>query len=259
MTTNLSLEIPVLSISIVSHGQGALVGKLIQDIAKFSYDFSLHVVLTKNISEELPFRPEEFPFSIEIIENSSPKGFGANHNAAFKRTQGKWFCIMNPDILLPINPFSRLIEEIEQAQGAVIAPAVLSMEGLIEDSVRRFPTPLSIIMKALGLGDGRYPFGIGDEAFVADWVGGMFMLFRSEDYRSIDGFDERFFLYYEDVDICARLRKADHSVVACPKAYVIHDARRTSHRKLRYMRWHATSMLRYLGKHWLPLPSKASH
>lgn len=259
MTTNLPPDVPVLSISVVSHGQGTLIGKLIQEIAKFSYDFSLHVVLTKNVPEELPFRPEECPFSIEIIENSSPKGFGANHNAAFNRTQSKWFCVMNPDILLPINPFSLLIREMEQVQGAVIAPAVQSMEGLTEDSVRRFPTPLSILVKILGLGDGRYSFEIGNDTFLADWIGGMFMLFRAEDYRNIGGFDERFFLYYEDVDICARLGKIGHRVLACPKTYVVHDARRTSHRKLRYMYWHATSMLRYLGKHWLRLPRKVSH
>jgi N-acetylglucosaminyl-diphospho-decaprenol L-rhamnosyltransferase len=109
----------------------------------------------------------------------------------------------------------------------------------------------------LGGGGGRYSFEVGDETFDADWVAGMFMLFRADDYRALGGFDEGFFLYYEDVDICARLWKAGRPVLACPKAQVIHDARRASRQNLRYMRWHAGSMARYLGKHWLRLPNKA--
>ena len=107
----------------------------------------------------------------------------------------------------------------------------------------------------LGLNDGRYPFSVGDETFSANWVGGMFMLFRAEDYRRVGGFDEGFFLYYEDVDICTRLWATGSRVRACPKAQVIHNARRTSRRTLRYMGWHASSMVRYLGKHWLRFPN----
>lgn len=81
------------------------------------------------------------------------------------------------------------------------------------------------------------------------------MLFQAEDYKRVKGFDEGFFLYYEDVDICARLWKAGCRVLACPKAQVVHDARRASHRNLRYMRWHVSSVVRYLSKHWLRFPN----
>lgn len=244
----------MISISVVSHGQGNLVGRVLADLAGFVDAVRFEVILTKNIPERLPFPVDDFPYPMKIVENASPKGFGANHNAAFRLAEGKWFCVMNPDIRLPENPFALLIEEIDRQHAAVIAPAVLSPAGQLEDSIRRFPTPFSLARKLFGRGDGRYAFAVGDETFPADWVGGMFMLFRAEDYQRVGGFDEGFFLYYEDVDICTRLWQVRHRVLACPKVQVIHDARRASRRDFRYMRWHAGSMARYLGKHWLRLP-----
>lgn len=244
----------LISISLVSHRQGALIGKVLADLIAVWGTTSFEVILTKNVPEQFPFALEDFPYPITLLESASPKGFGANHNAAFRIAKGERFCVMNPDIRLPQNPFPILLEEIERRGAAVIAPVVLSPMGRVEDSIRRFPTPLSLVAKFLGRGDGRYPLVASRETFSVDWVGGMFMLFRAEDYRAVGGFDEDFFLYYEDVDICARLWKAGRRVLACPRAQVVHDAQRTSRRDLRYMRWHAASMARYLGKHWLRLP-----
>ena len=244
----------MISISIVSHGQGGLVREALIDLARYAESLQVEVILTRNIPEQLPFSAEEFSYPIKMVENATPKGFGANHNAAFRHARGEWFCVTNPDIRMPANPFPVLVGELERQKAAVIAPAVLSPSGAIEDSIRRFPTPSSLAGKLLGRVDGRYSFAVGDETFSADWVGGMFMLFRAEDYRRVGGFDEGFFLYYEDVDICTRLWKAGCRVLACPKAHVVHDARRASRRNLRYMRWHAGSMARYLGKHGLRLP-----
>jgi hypothetical protein len=76
----------------------------------------------------------------------------------------------------------------------------------------------------------------------------MFMLFRSDAYREVGGFDERFFLYYEDVDICRRLLARGYRCVFQPEASVIHDARRASRRDLRLMSIHAASAARYLTR-----------
>ena len=244
----------MISISIVSHGQGKLLAKALRDLSAFADPQSLEVLLTLNVPEALPFATESFPFPVRVICNSSPQGFGANHNGASRQASGEWFCVMNPDIRLPNNPFPRLLEELARFQGAVIAPMTVSSLGHCEDSVRRFPTLRSLAMKAFGAADGRYHYVPGDDTFSADWVGGMFMLFRAGDFRRLGGFDEGFFLYYEDVDICARLWKMGGKVLACPGTAVVHDAQRTSRRQLRYMRWHVSSMARYFAKHWLRLP-----
>jgi len=244
----------VISISIVSHGQGLLLVQALQDISAFADRHPFEVLLTLNIPEVLPFAPGSFPFPVHVINNPSAQGFGANHNAAFRQASGEWFCVMNPDIRLSSNPFPFLLAEIERLQGAVIAPISVSPLGQCEDSVRHFPTLLSLAKKVLGAGDGRYHYALGDGTFAADWVGGMFMLFRVDAFRRVGGFDEGFFLYYEDVDICARLWNIGSKVLACPGAAVIHNAQRTSRRKARYMQWHACSMARYFAKHWLRLP-----
>jgi len=70
---------------------------------------------------------------------------------------------------------------------------------------------------------------------------------RASDYAALGGFDEGFFLYYEDVDLCARLWRGGREVVLCPEVQVVHDARRASRRHLRHMRWHAASMARYFS------------
>ena len=71
------------------------------------------------------------------------------------------------------------------------------------------------------------------------------MVFPSEIFGKLGGFDERYFLYYEDVDLCGRLRLRGHEVVLNPKAQVIHHAQRSSHGNLRYMAWHLRSMARF--------------
>jgi GT2 family glycosyltransferase len=244
----------LITISVVGHAQEHLVRQVLADIAGFAETQSIEFIYTRNLPERPPIGPPVAAHVLRIIENPTPRGFGANHNAAFRLAKGEFFCVMNPDIRMTENPFPLLLDELERHQAAVVAPAVLSPTGHIEDSVRRFPTPFSLLGKLLGRDDGRYRFAVGDETFAAHWVGGMFMLFRAEDYRNAGGFDEGYFLYYEDVDICARLWKAGRTVLVCPGARVVHDARRTSRRNLRYMRWHAGSMIRYLGKHWLRLP-----
>lgn len=247
----------MISISIVSHGQGGLIGSLLNDLSAYAGP-SFEVLLTLNVPETLAFSEADFPYPVRVIRNPSPQGFGANHNAAFQHALGEWFCVMNPDIRLPNNPFPFLLAEIARFEGAVIAPITVSPHGHCEDSVRRFPTPLSLAQKAFGASDGRYHYAPGDPTFPADWVGGMLMLFRADLFRQLGGFDEGFFLYYEDVDICVRVWKSGGKVLACPGVTVIHDAQRTSRRKARYMRWHLASMARYFAKHWLRLPSTST-
>ncbi len=248
----------LISISIVSHNQANLLVRIIEDLVRLHSKVSFEVLLTKNVPEAFPFNTDCFEFPVEVIENSQPKGFGANHNAAFRRARGEWFCVMNPDISLPENPFPPLIKEMALKSSAVVAPAVLSPIGQVEDSIRRFPTLLGLVAKLLGRDNGLYPFSLGGEAFATEWAAGMFMLFRAEDFIAVGGFDEKFFMYYEDVDICVRLWNAGRPVLACPKAQVIHDARRTSRRRLRYLTWHIASMARYFWKHWGRLPRSFS-
>jgi N-acetylglucosaminyl-diphospho-decaprenol L-rhamnosyltransferase len=238
----------LISVSIVSHGQLDVVADLLADIQEFCSDAPLEVILTLNIDEPMGIQTNHYSYPIVLIKNEKPKGFGANHNQAFRAANGEFFCVLNPDIRLTADPFQSLLEALKDELLGVCAPLVLNEEGQIEDSARRFPSPLVILKKVIG--SKRSPdYQIGSQSLRPDWVGGMFMLFRSAVYEKLGGFDERYFLYYEDVDLCARLNILGMHVVLTPASSVIHLAQRTSHRNLKYMRWHLSSMLRFFLSH----------
>lgn len=245
----------MISLSIVSHGQGSMVAQLLAELdALIEPNTILEVILTCNISEPDTFHLENAP--LRIIKNNVPKGFAANHNAAFEQAEGDYFCVLNPDIRLIENPFMALIENMRTLKLGMIAPSIIDMNGQLEDSVRRFPT-MSRLVKRLFTGKHDvYNFTLTDKLFYPDWVAGMFMLFDREAYQAVNGFDDGYFLYYEDVDICVRLWKIGLPVAVLPKTPVIHQAQRQSHKQLKYLRWHLSSMIRFFFKHSGRLPKK---
>jgi GT2 family glycosyltransferase len=241
-------------VSIVSHDHGEMVSGLVRQLLDC---FEVRgIVVTCNVPEVINLPDDE---RVSLINNLTPKGFSANHNAAFKKVAGDaeslFFCPVNPDVRLQANPFPALLSGLNEKAAVLAAPLVVGADALVEDSHRRFPTLRSLFSKALGGADGRYSVVLGQPDFHPEWVAGMFMLFRAESFRQLGGFDERFFLYYEDVDICVRAWKQGFKIVACPSAVVVHDARRDSRRKLRFMVWHLSSLTRYFRKHWLRLPT----
>ena len=248
-----------ITVSVVSHLQIELVAQLLADIDAHCADSRLEVILTLNISEHLSFELTGYSFPVKLIRNVSAKGFGANHNQAFRHASGRYFCVMNPDIRLASNPFGFLLTCFADSSVGVVAPLVLGENGEIEDSARRFPSPLKILCKAFG-GCRGADYDVTHAPIFPDWVGGMCMVFPSAIFKKLEGFDQRFFLYYEDVDLCGRLMLSGYKAVVCPQAKVIHHAQRSSHRNFKYFRWHLTSMIRFflspvywrlLSRYWL--------
>jgi len=234
----------IVSISVISHMQMDLIDNLLDDINTHCRASSLEFILTLNLDESLPVSLDNFWFPIRIIRNIKPLGFAANQNQAFSHATGQFFCVMNPDIRLNNDPFSALLSCLQDSSIGVVAPVVLDEGGEMEDSARYFPTPFKILCKAFGKCKGS-DYVVKNESIFPDWVGGMFMLFPSEIFKQLDGFDQKFFLYYEDVDLCARLRLLGYEVVLCPAASVVHQARRSSHSDFKYMIWHIASMMRF--------------
>ncbi len=241
-----------ITVSIVSHGQSRLVAALLEDLSHCA-DVS-KVVLTKNIPEDDIPCPETLQSRLRVICNERPLGFATNHNQAFGYCNTSLFAVLNPDIRLEGDPLSQLALALKATGGGVIAPVVRNPEGGLENSARYFPTLLHLLRKLLGLGDGRITFENIVVPQDVDWTAGMFLLFPASTFRALGGFDEDFFLYYEDVDICIRVWRSGRRVLLHPGVSVIHAAQRTSHRKLRYLKWHLTSMARYFGKYAWRLP-----
>lgn len=238
---------PEVSLSIVSHGQGALIVALLDDLARVRWNdgYLFEVIVTLNIPEDEDWLGGVLPFPLKIVRNPVAKGFGANHNAAFEVARGRYFAVVNPDIRLEDFHLSPLLAALQLPNAGVCGPLVTAPNGAIEDSARRFPTVSRLAWRKLARQ--RHPDYVPAKAPISvDWLAGMFLLFPSSVFRAIRGFDERYFMYMEDVEICRTLSCKGFDVLWVTATKVVHDASRASRRSMGHLRWHISSLLQYL-------------
>ena len=233
----------MITVSIINHNHKDYINNLLPILLGLS-EIS-KIIITNNSGEDLKL--EASP-KIFLISNQKNSGFGLNHNKAFYFCDTQFFCIMNPDIILNKNPFKILLAELDNETG-VIAPLIRNKNLIIEDTARNFPTFLSLGKKLiLGINDKDQRLDSNLKSFNPDWIAGMFLLFTQQNYKKVKGFDTTFFLYYEDVDISRRLRKLKLLPKLVLKTEIIHDAQRNSHKNLKFMMFHARSMVIYFFK-----------
>lgn len=245
---------PSVSVSIVSHAHGNMVSSLVQQL--LGCPQVGQVLVTCNVPEELDLSVDP---RVVRISNLHTKGFSANHNAAFALCTAPWFVVLNPDVVLKNNPFQILLDAADKNSAFLLSPQAVASNGKEEDCWRYFPTPWSLLRKMFGGPDGRYSLHAKyAPAFKVDWASGLCLFVHREAYVALEGFDERYFLYYEDVDFCARAWRAGLPVWACPAACLIHNAQRASRLNVQHLCWHLKSMLRYfLTQSWrLPRTAK---
>ncbi|MDR6212828.1 glycosyltransferase [Paracidovorax wautersii] len=225
------------TISIVSHAQQAMVLPLLEQLDRHCQGVVANVVLTINVAEENLVSTRKWKIPLTLLTNARPLGFGANHNTAFELCKTPWFLVLNPDIRLRDDVLSHLISSAPE-DAALVAPR-------IQEPSHVAPTPHRGLLTPIEIWKRRHPSH--QPPLLPAWIPGMFMLFRSEAYRQINGFDPRFFMYGEDFDICARLRLAGWQLRTDEGTTVLHEAQRDSHRKFRPLYWHLSS----LAKIWL--------
>jgi N-acetylglucosaminyl-diphospho-decaprenol L-rhamnosyltransferase len=225
-----------LTASVVSHGQAQLVNTLIADLARHACPLLRRLVVTMNVPECEAVHAEGTPFEVLIVRNDRALGFGANHNRAFQHCDTGWFAVLNPDLRLDRDVLGALLAAGESGDG-LIAPMILNADGSAADAARRLPTPQQVLGRRLRA-RARGP------AADFDWLAGMCLLLNSEAFRSLGGFDERFFMYCEDADLSLRMQLTGWRVRRVTDVQIVHDARRDSRRSSRYLRWHLASLMR---------------
>jgi len=237
---------PLITLSIVSHGNAEPIRHLLASLQKHEQATQrFQLIITDNLKNDLPgFDPAPWG-ELQILRNDRQMGFAENHNQAFKIAQGKYFAILNPDLLFEQPIFERLITSLDTYQADLIAPKIIDENGIAQDSFRSLPTPFEIIRRRLP----GYTFEAiqPDRAGMIhpDWIAGMFWLMYSETYQKIGGMDKRYRLYFEDVDFCTRARLQGMKICVDSKAQVRHDAQRSSRRKLYYLFLHTRSALHF--------------
>lgn len=230
-----------LVVSMVSHGHAAHVTSLLHQLAEWSGACLARVVLTLNIPEPdmPPAAPKGgWPFVLDIVRNPQPQGFGANHNQALAGAQENFVCVLNPDVvLLPEQgDVMDALCRVAQTPGAGIAfPVQVNAAGLEQDSRRELTTPLSLLQRRL----------LGRKQVRMDWVNAACIVLPTQVWRAVEGFDERFFMYCEDVDLSLRVQLAGWRLVAAPVC-IVHAGQRASGRQWMHFKWH----LRSLWKLW---------
>lgn len=241
-------------ISVVSHDHGAHIEQLLGDLADLPNAGNLQLTLTQNIPETLHFDLSSLPFPAKLLTNASSTSFAKNHNIAFQQppiaNDAQYFVVLNPDVRLASNIFEHLVETLEQQRDhniALLGPAVFDEHGEAQSTGRIFPDFYYLLRKLLGREPGN-PVTVVDGIARVDWVAGMCLVLHRETFAQLHGFDEQYRLYYEDVDLCLRLRQQDRLCAIAADIHLQHQGQWRSRRNLRHFYWHCQSVLRFLRK-----------
>lgn len=230
----------VVTVSVVSHEHGDDIPHLLADMAAFGGQEIAAVIVTLNVPEESLsdwIEAHDWPFTITLLRNERPLGYGANHNQAFAHCRTPYFCVVNPDIRFARDPFPALIEALRQPDVGCVYPLQYHGHGSAFDVAREVPTPRALLKRYLLPGYRARPQP-------RHWVNGAFMLFHSTVFARLGGFDAGYYMYCEDVDICLRLQQMGQRLLLVSSAKVEHLAARASRRRLRHLCWHLQSLWR---------------
>jgi hypothetical protein len=219
---------------------------------------NVHVIVVDNASTDGSLEViADLP--ITGIARRQNGGFGAGCNTGWRAGRAPYVLLLNPDARIDVDSLGRLVTVLEAAPGAgAIAPRITHIDGKLDYSQRRFPRLRSTYARALFL-HRLFPTSpwvdevVRDTAAYAkpgspDWVSGACILVRRSVLEQLDGFDEGFFMYCEDIDLCRRLRDAGHELLYEPAATVVHEGGASAPRAS-LLPVLAASRLLYAAKH----------
>jgi len=224
------------------------------------------IIVVDNYSGDLKSDDLKQFGKINFIMNGRNIGLGAANNLGIRQALSKYIAIMNPDTSAEKNVFIKLFDFMEKNfQVGVAGPKQLNPDGSWQDSCFRWPGLLTPIFRRTALG--RTAVGKKDlDRFLykdynkndvreVDWLLGSFLFCRAQALRQAGAFDEKFFLYFEDTDLCRRFHQAGWKVVYQPAVVIAHNHFRQSARAPWYKfyqnkaAWrHLASWARYLWK-----------
>jgi exopolysaccharide biosynthesis polyprenyl glycosylphosphotransferase len=206
---------------------------------------------------------------VTLVANRANLGFARAVNQALELTQTRYLLVLNADTEVPGGSIEALYDFMERTPRAGVAGGRLEdPEGNLQHSCRRFYDATTLVLRRTPLGRvmprhpalRRHLMADWDHAETreVDWMQGACLMLRREAVAEVGPMDERFFLYFEDVDLCRRLGQAGWGVFYVPEARFVHHYRRGSHGGLlsREKLHHLQSGLRYLAK-WNPGAARA--
>ncbi|MFM4828535.1 glycosyltransferase family protein [Aeromonas rivipollensis] len=241
-------------ISIVSHGHADMIQQL-DCVSALAQDNRFRVIIKDNKGESIL---EQYCINNNISYYSEPLGlgFGANNNYIFSTIHSlivddDYFIVLNPDVLVSCSEIISAIDEMKFRHAKIGTINLFRDENysVYDYSVRRFPSLTDFISSYVGIGNKTIidKSSIRSNVFV-DWAAGSFLIFNAALYKSLNGFNERYFMYCEDIDICWRAQKvAGEKVYFMPGYKAMHLAQLNNRQFFsKHFLWHIISAIRFL-------------
>ena len=256
-----------ISIVIVNYKSKDLTLNCIRSIKQADWPgLDYEIIVVDNYSADLASRDLE-PFGeIKFVMNGQNMGYGAANNQGISRAQGKYIVIMNPDTSAAKDAFIKLFYFMEDhPRVGVAGPKQFNLDGTVQETCFRWPGLLTPLYRRTPLGKiglakrdldrFLYKDYNKDKIGEVDWLLGSFLFCRAEALRQVGAFDERFFLYFEDIDLCRRFWRGGWQVIYNPDAAITHNHARQSAKTPWYKffkslaAWrHLASWIKYLWK-----------
>ncbi len=200
------------------------------DLKDISYEI---IVIENNSGDDLRELKKNI-IDFKLVESDRNLGMGGGNNLGIRISQGDFVLILNPDTILKEDSIKILLDYIKNNPDVyIVGPKLLNIDLSLQLSCSYFPRPWTPIFRRTFLGrffkEHLNWFLMKDFSHdiikEVDWLMGSCLMIRKEGF---EGFDERFFMYFEDIDVCRRAWKVDKKVVYNPKAEVIHHHARES-------------------------------
>lgn len=203
---------------------------------------------------------KSFP-QVQIIENNANLGFAKANNIGMKASEGRYLCLVNSDVKVLDGCLDQLVRYIDQDTSiGIIGPKILWPDMTLQDSCRKFPSLWNNVCDFLHL-NRLFPKSdifssehmmFFDHMTIRNVEGlvGCFLMIRKEALEQAGLFDEQFFIYYEETDLCKRIRDKNWKIVFFPSARAIHYGRKSSSKDaLRFSFEQLKSKIQYWEKH----------
>ena len=223
-----------LSIIILCWNDRRVIEGCLKSIYAYSYSTDFEVIVSDNGStdESIGFIRENYP-QVQVIENGRNLRFAKANNVGIRVARGEYVLILNPDTIIHDGALDRMVAFADKhPEAGAFGCRVVNADGSYQVSAGPFPSlrgewVVASYLRWLGRLWGRfaadvYPGWRGETERQVDWITGCFMLVRREILAEIGGFDEQFFYYYEDTDLCRRIWDAGHPIIYTPEAQITH-------------------------------------
>ncbi len=255
---------PHISVVIVNYKVKEYIANLLNSLKKAQHDFNLEIFVVDNDSgdDSISYLKERYP-EVNYIANVENVGFGKANNQAIRQAKGEFTLIINPDTLVSEDTLDVLVNHMnENPECGAAGCKILNPDGTFAPESRRsIPTIWSASCKVFGLNTlfpesklfGQYYLSWldEDESGEVPVLSGSFMFWRTDLLRKLNGFDERFFMYGEDIDLCYRVQKTDYRIDYVPDTSIIHyKGESTKKGDLRYIRIFNKALYQFFDKHY---------